>query len=1410
MNNKRVTRAASKLQIEKEEDSEEFESLEDEIPEKEELENQQVHSENSNSSTTEGTENFHNTVHSTHTNTESTVVTPSTSTHNSLEIKMTSPNFNIEYFDEIKFSLERWIQRLEGAFTIFKVEDENIKKNYLLHFIGSDNYNLVCDSLIPRKMSDADVTYKTIKEILESHFSPQPLEIAEIYKFHHRVQMEGESIRDYIAALRKMAVNCNFGEYLKSALRNQFVCGVRNRCIKEKLLGTKDLKFDDAMATALNLEIMQKKSAEMTQSSQSVHKVDHSKGNKYRNQVNSNVFSKSIAPKPNSSMQRSSASEKSNPSVKCFRCGGTHYANVCKHIDSFCNSCKTKGHLGKVCQKKGKKETVHLITHDEDSRNEVPVDYIYNVDDIPAKDFLGKFWVDLKLNDVNFKMELDCGSAYSIVGFKDFSSLNIMTDIIPTDLCLKSYTDDFIDLLGYVKVDVDLLNSQTVVNSKSLRLLIAKDESRKPLFGREWIRAFKGVPFIDAAYKIQNQTISSVSETLPQNPVVVFKLEDLLQKYDFLFRDDCGVIQGEPAAIELKEEARPVFLRARPAPFALREQIEAEIDSLVKEGILVPVDHSAWATPIVPVVKSNGKIRLCGDFKTTLNKHLVVDEHPLPTTDEMFAVLNGGQKFSRIDLRKAYLQWCVREEDQTKLTLSTHKGLFKCTRLLFGLSCAPAKWQRKIESILSGIEGVVVFIDDICVTGPTDDIHLSRLQQVFERLSKYGLRINQSKTDLFCDSVEYCGYKIDRNGIHKTKSKIEAILDAPRPTNVSEVRSFLGLINYYGRFFENLSDLLEPLHNLIRKNTTFKWTEECEKSFSAVKKEMSSEKFLVHYDKNLPLVLATDASPIGVGAVLSHVYPDGSERPIYFASQTLSTTQRKWSQIDKEAYAIIFGIKRFHQFLYGRSFILYTDHKPLVQIFSQDKGLPHMSAMRMQHYAIFLQGFRYNIKYKRSEENANADAFSRLPIQYEEPSLLEEADAFEINQISTMPVSAERIAEETKKDVSLAKLLDALENGTELDANFRFGVKQEEFSLQNGCIMRGIRVVIPETLRREVLKDLHYAHFGSTRMKELARSFCWWGGIDKSIEQLSSDCKDCAEHRSNPKKVTTHHWEYPKKPFERIHCDYAGPFLGVYFFICVDAFSKWPEVHILKEISTESTIPILQSIFASFGLPVKIITDNGAQFTSHKFQEFCKSNGIIHKRSAPFHPASNGQAERYVQIIKSKLKCLLNSSDNLHVKLQNVLTHYRITPHPVTGKSPADSIFNYSVRSKFSLMIPEEKALKPNDIKDKEMLKEFSKGERVAVREYSGRCKWNFGKISERLGKLHYNVILDDGRNWHRHVDQIVKSGVHIENSDNKDEEENLLGFDNSTDHHPVSRTNDIRKSNRIPKKKRFDNFVSN
>ncbi|RVE40466.1 hypothetical protein evm_014884 [Chilo suppressalis] len=464
----------------------------------------------------------------------------------------------------------------------------------------------------------------------------------------------------------------------------------------------------------------------------------------------------------------------------------------------------------------------------------------------------------------------------------------------------------FINKSGRIPGIADVAVELNGEKHDNIKIFVVANVSKLPLFGRQWLRHFSP-EVISAIFSVHN---------VSKNNNLHSELDNLLKKYKVLFDEsEVGNIKGDPVSLHVRKGSKPIFCRARLVPFALREKVETELKRLVQLGVLEKVDYSEYATPILPVLKANGEVRLCGDFKVTVNKQLVVDEHPLPTPEELFADLTGGDKFSKIDLKNAYLQMEVKEEDQKYLTLNTHKGLYRSTRLMYGLSCAPAKWQRKIENILKDVPGVVVFIDDIQLTAPSDNLHLQRLEQVFSRLANYGLKINRTKSQFLQNVIEYCGYKIDKFGIHKLSSKIDAIQSATTPKNISELQSFLGLVNYYGRFFKNLASTLEPLHKLLRKDSKWKWSKHCEDSFNTIKRQMQTDQFLVHFSPRLPLILATDASPIGVGAVISHVMPDESERPIEMASQTLNKTQRKWSQIDKEAYAIIFGVKKIIIFI---------------------------------------------------------------------------------------------------------------------------------------------------------------------------------------------------------------------------------------------------------------------------------------------------------------------------------------------------------------------------------------------------------------------------------------------------------------------------------------------------------------
>lgn len=329
----------------------------------------------------------------------------------------------------------------------------------------------------------------------------------------------------------------------------------------------------------------------------------------------------------------------------------------------------------------------------------------------------------------------------------------------------------------------------------------------------------------------------------------------------------------------------------------------------------------------------------------------------------------------------------------------------------------------------------------------------------------------------------------------------------------------------------------------------------------------------------------------------------------------------------------------------------------MVQIFSPTKGLPVYSAMRMQHYALFLQGFNYTIKYRKSKEHSNADCLSRLPIQ-ENNTTYDVVDEFQICTIETLPVKLGDLAEATNKDTELSKIANKLRSGLELTEKQVFNINSYEFSLQRDVIMRGHRVVIPGKLGPKIVHQLHSGHFGVAKMKSLARGHCWWPGIDSDIEKLTKNCSSCNTFKNNPTKERQHVWEPETVPFHRVYADFVGPFMGKMFFVLIDAFSKWPIVQIVHDI-TATTIKKCEEIFATYGIPKVFVSDNGRTFTSQEFQKFLEQFGIIQKFTAPYHPATNGQAERFVQTFKNALKKMTIEKMNIDAALQKLLLKYR-------------------------------------------------------------------------------------------------------------------------------------------------------
>lgn len=365
-----------------------------------------------------------------------------------------------------------------------------------------------------------------------------------------------------------------------------------------------------------------------------------------------------------------------------------------------------------------------------------------------------------------------------------------------------------------------------------------------------------------------------------------------------------------------------------------------------------------------------------------------------------------------------------------------------------------------------------------------------------------------------------------------------------------------------------------------------------------------------------------------------------------------------------------------------------TDYWPLTALFGPKSGVPPLAAGHLQQWALLLSSYNYNytIEFRPTKAHANADVLSRLPLQeLSSGESLSEVSVFNVAQISVLPVSVVQVCKATREDPVLSKVVSYLKSGWPLklhDLVKPYFSCRDELSLEEGCVLWGIRVIVPMKLQSLVLTMLHEEHVGMVKMKTIACSYVWWPGIDKAIEDLVKSCKSCQAPQKFPEPAPLHPWIWPCKSWVRVHLDFAGPFLGRSFLIAVDAYSKWPEIVEMSSTSAAQTITVLHQIFVTHGIPEQLVSDNGPQFTSSEFAEFCKANGVKHIRVSPYHPASNGVAERMVQTFKQSMKKTAKDGASLQQRLSNFLLTYRTTSQATTNVAPCELLMGRALRTR--------------------------------------------------------------------------------------------------------------------------------
>ncbi|XP_053689881.1 uncharacterized protein K02A2.6-like [Sabethes cyaneus] len=1214
-------------------------------------------------------------------------------------------------------SFSNYVERLEYFFSCNDIPQDK-KKDIFMSFSGMHVFEEL--KLLYPGIELRTLTYEAITKKLKERFDKIESDTILRHKFRSRKQGATETGENFILAVKLLAEQCDFGEFRDSAIKDQLIYGIYDKKLQKDILEIDNLTLRIVEQKIKNKEIiMSSTSALNSDYNTGVNAVRNRLGNREsdyrpRNSVDRGRDRFRGRDRMNNSYHRGNDRRRSR--------SGRRNSSRGRYANFICNFCNRKGHIQKNCYryKNQRKNSVKFIAETPSSDN--VYDYFkklrvdYGSDDSPGdypclmirsiNRIAEPCFLEADIEGRLIKMEIDSGSSVSVMSKSDFFKQLLNVPLKNNNRKLLVVNGSTLEILGSAFVRVSTNNREAL-----LELIILNSEHRfTPLMGRDWLDVFC------EGWRQHFSNIFSINATFPKNrsEMIVSNIKD---NYKSIFDKNLSTpIIGFEADLVLREDT-PIFKKAYQVPYRLKEKVDNYLIKLEKDKIISPIKTSLWASPVIAVMKKDNTIRLVIDCKVSINKVLIQNTYPLPLAQDLFASLSDCSCFCSLDLSNAYTQLNLSEKSRKFVVINTSRGLFTYNRLPQGASSSAAIFQQIMDTVLKGLDMVFCYLDDVLVAGRDfEDCH-KRLLLVLDRLHETNIKVNFDKCKFFVKELPYLGHVISGEGLKPNPEKVATIQQAKKPENVTQLKAFLGLINYYGKFLPNLSAILSPLYKLLLKDVKYVWSSICDKAFNECKLQLLNASLLVLYDPKKPIIVCADASSYGLGGVIAHTI-GGVERPISFTSFSLNTAQKTYPILHLEALAIVSTIKKFHKYLYGQKFTVYTDHKPLLGIFGKS-GRNSIFVTRLQRYIMELSIYNFDILYRPSDKMSNADFCSRFPLSNEVPKAVDSYSVNSLNFSIELPLDSSVIAKETQNDQYLQQVIYFTKHGwpERLERSFRNIYSQhKDLEITDGCLVFQNRVVIPFSLQNKMLKLLHANHVGIIKMKQLARRYLYWFGINNDIERYVKKCDVCAKMVSVPGQNLTFKWTPTTRPFSRIHADFFYHERNV-FLLIVDSFSKWLEVIWMKYgTEAEKVIKNMQSLFTRFGLPDVVVTDNGPPFNSQQFISFLERQGIKVMKSPPYHPQSNGQAERLVRVAKDILKKFLLDPEIKSLSIQDKLDYflfgYRNTCLTEGGDFPSERVLCYKPKTLLDLTNPNKnfkKMIKQSKFDDEEKHVQFEK-----------------------------------------------------------------------------------------------------
>ena len=1112
----------------------------------------------------------------------------------------------------------RTISKVYQSSTV-KIDDKT-EISMFLHIAGLEILNLV-------SALKHDGTFKGVIESIRQYLKPITNVTVERHNFFSMTQSETETVQQYMVRLKKQIQMCNFTDtevdtIENQLLRDQFIRGVSSNHIRQKLLQETSLQLLKCEQIANSVVSAETDTKIIQNRTENVFYVTNKNNFNNKNYKHQN---RSYSPRSFSPRNRSNSN--SSEMKQCF-------------------TCNRKGHLSKDCYKNAKCQKCHKIGHTSShcgkftNRKNVQKDK-NSVMSLGEKGSQLNF-IEASFNGYSAKFLVDTGSTLSLINKNFVQKHNLYYLMQNCTLNAKAANGENLSFTHYVN---GILNYKDSKHAISLYITNTID--------------FEGIIGMDL--------ISKLGLQVGPDPQIILSLaSDIVKEFASIFNKPLKdaklteippfeIIQTEPNVEPYRCSVRNIS--KNDLPF-----VQEKIKELLDNGV-IRVSQSPWRHQPIVVPKDNGAgKRLVLNYKP-VNSVTVFDAYPLPCIQEIFEDIGDSTWFSKIDFTQFYHQLPLAESDIPKTAFFANGELYEYTCCPFGLKNAVAYCTRILKLVLKDCKGVSIYLDDVLIHGKTRAEHDANLREVLNRIKKHGLGLNVKKCVFAKQEISYLGFII-KDGYKKPDPiRYESILNFPKPDSAKSLQRFLGMIGFFSNYIDHYSDIVKPLYDKL--SNFDEWSEIEISNFELLKTSLTKAVLYIPSSTE-KLKLHTDAS----GSCISGVLLNEKNQPVQFCSRKLNEAELRYDIVEKEALAIYWTILKCRSFLLCRKFEVYSDHKPLQFIFSNEKA-----SMKVIRWRLQLQQFNFSVIYLKGGLNVVADCFSRINCIEDKPIVITEEEIL-AKQKQCREISAFKLA--------LTKNYMNSPSGVSID----LWSSKSSSSIENDIVFVSGKILVPYSLRLKILTFAHGCHLGPDATFQMIHQNYYWPCLRKEVNKFIETCRICSltkpkfyDPKLNPLIV--------KSPFECLAADFVGPLPNSrgyrYLLVVIDMYSRYPFVFPTRNMETATVIPCFQTIFSQYGYPNSILTDRGGTFESREFALFCANRGITKKTTSAYNPKGNSICERFNQTLKRNIFKLLTDSNTPRfqwtTKLEYAVFSYRTTIHSTHGFRPVDLFLSFNVRS---------------------------------------------------------------------------------------------------------------------------------